>query len=349
MNAMNTQWLSRPADEKLLTLDDLYTHLQGETDRSRSTVVSNRKIHVAPAHDVNSGPSARELTISTDGRDMSASHWSFGQLSALVGAPAGYMRKLPAPIAADCLNWGLHRRQVDEIGIYSMTNDDGFMLRAATGPNYGRIHTTDLVETVRDMQGDWTPMQMYASDRDAHMFLVDEDTPIEVGRTYKGEPELISRGFVAGNSEVGSKTLWFSSFLWRWACSNRQIITKWDVESVRIRHTSGAPDRWREEIQPAIAAYSAGNVDGIVSGIRDAKDARFRDQDDALKFLTEKRYGFAQGNAKAMLAQYEAEEGGAVQNVWDATQAVTGYAKNSPHQDTRVTMETIAGRMLESV
>ena len=38
---------------------------------------------------------------------VAPTHWSFGQLASLVGAPAAYLRQLPAPLAGINLQYGL--------------------------------------------------------------------------------------------------------------------------------------------------------------------------------------------------------------------------------------------------
>src|SRR6185295_13522250 len=69
----------------------------------------------------------------------------FGQLAQLAKAPAYYLRTLPSPIAADCFNYGLRfKREIDDVGLLTHHNGS-HTLRAATGPNYGRIWNADVV------------------------------------------------------------------------------------------------------------------------------------------------------------------------------------------------------------
>jgi hypothetical protein len=69
---------------------------------------------------------------------------AFGQLATLAGAPAGYLRTLPTPLAADALNYGLqYNRDVEDVGLL-LTAGDSKTLRAATGPRYGRIWNDEV-------------------------------------------------------------------------------------------------------------------------------------------------------------------------------------------------------------
>jgi hypothetical protein len=45
---------------------------------------------------------------------LAPTHWSFGQLTTMIGAPATYLRQLPAPLAASNLQYGLssHRAEL---------------------------------------------------------------------------------------------------------------------------------------------------------------------------------------------------------------------------------------------
>ena len=84
---------------------------------------------------------------------VAPTHWSFGQLAALVGAPAAYLRQLPAPLAGINLQYGLTAHRAEQIKTLEV--DDGRVeLRAVTGPDYGRIYDHELVEAVQRIAGD---------------------------------------------------------------------------------------------------------------------------------------------------------------------------------------------------
>ncbi len=66
--------------------------------------VESAAIHVEASRD-----DAERLTLSLPGAEaaLAPTHWSFGQLASLVGAPASYLRQLPAPLAGVNLQYGL--------------------------------------------------------------------------------------------------------------------------------------------------------------------------------------------------------------------------------------------------
>ena len=46
---------------------------------------------------------------------VAPTHWSFGQLGGQVGAPAAYLRQLPAPLAGINLQYGLTSNRAEQI------------------------------------------------------------------------------------------------------------------------------------------------------------------------------------------------------------------------------------------
>jgi hypothetical protein len=86
---VSSEWFSRPADERYLSLSDLLAAVRGRTERSRTRTVETAAIRVDASRD-----DAERLTLMLPGAEtaIAPTHWSFGQLASLVGAPATYLR-----------------------------------------------------------------------------------------------------------------------------------------------------------------------------------------------------------------------------------------------------------------
>lgn len=352
----NKQWASRPADERFVSLLDMQSHFDHIKENSRGVVVSSRKIQAEPTVD-NKG-----LVITgPNGHAYGVTHWAFGQLAQLAEAPAGYLRTLPAPVAADCVNYGLQfKRDIEDVGCLLYKNGGDPLLRAATGPNYGRIWNADvtrgLVQRFGDgLSGDFrVPGEfgksveitkdnttLYAGDRDMFVFLADEQHRIDVPNRRNGQSGQMSRGFFVWNSEVGSATFGISTFLFDYVCCNRIVWGAAEVKEITIRHTAGAPDKYIQELAPALERYAAGSSANVVQAITDARAARIDDVD---VFLSKR---FTKRQAVAIKAAHEADEGRPIETIWDATTGVTAYARGIKNQDARVEMEREGGRILD--
>ena len=147
---VSSEWFSRPDDERYLSLSALHGAVRRRAEQSTARTVETRSVRIEASRD-----DAERLALIVPGRDkpIAPTHWSFGQLASLVGAPAGYLRQLPAPLAGINLQHGLlsHRAEL----IKTLEADDGRVeLRAVTGPDYGRIWDHELVEAVMRIAGD---------------------------------------------------------------------------------------------------------------------------------------------------------------------------------------------------
>src|SRR5690606_30447883 len=132
----------RPADQRFTSLTEMLAHAENVRRNSNAKVIANRNIHAAPVEGNESGL----VLVGPNGVPVAPTNWSFGQLAQRAGAPAGYMRNLPAPIAADCINWGLRQRDVEELGVLlHKPQESAAQVSAITGPNYGRIWNENII------------------------------------------------------------------------------------------------------------------------------------------------------------------------------------------------------------
>lgn len=349
------QWATRPDDERFTSLTAMLAHFGRVRQESRAVVVPSKKINLLP------DPDNRGLQVTgPNGHGYAPTNWAFGQLASLAEAPAGYLRTMPAPIVADCLNYGLqYKRAIEDVGVLLQRNSSDTM-RAATGPNYGRVWNEDIVRTLASrfgdgLSGDWrvpgefgeavevtkANTTLYASDRDMFVFLADEVNRITVPARREGKTGSLARGFFVWNSEVGSKTLGIASFLFDYACSNRMVWGAEGFREITIRHTASAPDKWLDEVTPVLKSYSEGSARPVEAAIVAAQAKKVEDVD---AFLAQR---FGKRLVQPVQAVFQLEERRPMETLWDAAVAVTAYAKGVAHQDARVELERKAGDLLD--
>jgi hypothetical protein len=366
---VSSEWFSRPADERYLSLSELMAAVKGRAERSRTRTVESAAVRV----EADRGDAERlALVLPGSDQPIAPTHWSFGQLAALVGAPAAYLRQLPAPLAGINLQYGLTSHRAEQVK--RLESDDGRVeLRAVTGPDYGRIYDHELVAAVQRIAGngtgdtrwkvpgvlDWStgvynPLvditqdttTLYASDRDIFLFLVDDLNPIEAGRLPDGSPDLYFRGFYCWNSEVGAKTLGIASFYLRAVCQNRNLWGVEDFEEITIRHSKYAASRFAHEAAPALTRFANSSPQPFINGIRQAHERIVaRTDEDRTEFL--RKRGFGKAETTKIIETVLAEEGHAPTSVFDFVQGITAVARDKPHQDARLDLEARAKKLLD--
>jgi hypothetical protein len=366
-----SEWFARPDDERFLSLTELYDAVRARADKATARTVESRAVRVEASRD---HADRLDLILPGQERPIAPTHWSFGQLCGLVGAPSGYLRQLPAALAGINLQFGLstHRGEL----LKTLETEDGRTeLRAVTGPDYGRIWDHELVAAVMRFAGngvgdtrwkvpgvlDWATMThnphvdvtketttLYASDRDVFLFMVDDTHPIEAGKLADGSPDVFFRGFYCWNSEVGSKSLGIASFYLRAVCQNRNLWGVENFDEITIRHSKFAAQRFAHEAAPALTSFANSSPAAFVAGIAAAR-ARIvaRSDEDREDFL--RRRGFAKSEAGKIIETVLREEGHPPASIFDFVQGITAVARSKAHQDGRLDLEGKAKRLLDSL
>src|SRR5437667_4146429 len=89
---VSSEWFSRHADERYLSLSELARTVLDRTDRSRTRVVESALIHVEANR---ADPERLALMMPGSDTRVAPTHWSFRQLASQAGAPAAYPAHLP--------------------------------------------------------------------------------------------------------------------------------------------------------------------------------------------------------------------------------------------------------------
>ena len=363
LNQAHTQWANRPDDERFTSLTNLGRYLDTLRANSRALKAATRALEARPVEGSDTGL----VVVGPGGAPAGLTHWSFGQLAQRAGAPASYLRKLPAPLVADCVNVGLAQRPVEDIGVLLQRDPTGLVdLRAVTGPEYGRVWNADVVAALAKRFGDGVTghfrvpgirgqalaevtkenTTLYASDRDMFVFLADEERRIEVPGRRDGQPGSLARGFFVWNSEVGSATFGVATFLFDFVCQNRIVWGADEYREIRIRHTSGAPDRWINEVAPALERYAASSDASVTKALAEARRTKAGDgTPEGVRKVLEAR--FTKSRAAAISTAHMLEEGRPIETLWDVAVGVSAFARGVTYQDERVALEREAGEFLK--
>jgi len=355
MNSMilNQQWSTRPSDQRFLDLESLYQSVASRRQLSSVADVALDAMQVRPTDD-----GALTLT-DRDGRGGLLNNWTFGQLCQRAKAPAGYLRTLPPHLAAIPLQWSLETHEgSDESNDAKLLIHGGTSINAITSPTYGRIWDLDVVKAIRrsidptvwkvpaasySAKDAKRATTLYASDRDVFIFLVSENA------IDAGGGDVVNRGFYVWNSEVGSSTFGIATFTYDYVCDNRIIWGQANFSEIKIRHTSGGPHRFVAQATPQLAAYANAATGDTVATIKAAKAREVgRDKKSVIEWM--KARGFTAAVAgKAYAAAENDPRGYNPRTVWGLVQGVTDVAHDVGHTDDRVSIETQAGRLLQSV
>lgn len=367
-STVSKQWASRGDDERFLSFEALDNYVTQRSENAETQIVETRDMRLIASRDNLESLLIEYKDANGVEHQAAPTHYSFGQLCGLAQAPAGFLRNLPAPIAAIPLQYQIQNTR-ENVKTYVQPRTGELM--AVNGPDYGRIKDLLLVRQCRELaerygfkipgmmnwaDSTYNPFvkptlestTLYASDHDCFIFACDDAHPIEVGKLPDGSPDLLFPGFYAGNSETGAGTLFIETFYLRGVCMNRNL---WGVEeSTRksFRHSKNAPHRFVSEFTPALLNFTQSSAMPVIQKVRDSKAAIVAtDDDERVSFLA--KQGFAKKAVADILKAVQDEEGKPAESIWDMVQGITAHARKSTNTDTRLDMEVKAGKLMERV
>lgn len=271
MGAHN-QWAMRPNDERFWGLADLSEAMLKvrQSGTERTTPINRIR---AVTHTF-SGYDSPELCIMGPKADtpVGLTHWAGGQLCRYVGAPADYLRALPVPLAANCLNHGLHELSNETAKLLLNRNsDDTLSMRSVTTDKYSRLWNADVVQALSPAtQMGWMvpPARPVRDDPRARRATKEDIVPgqdafglsVKVGDmiapagcyasdrdmfVFMVNPERVidvdgsdslMRGFFVWNSEVGAGALKVQLFYLEAVCGNHIVWGAKGVQTLRLVH-----------------------------------------------------------------------------------------------------------------
>jgi len=148
------EWATRPSDERFWNLAEMLESSDQSRMRSEETEFSFAESEF--------GSDERGITLEARINGSSATrsrlnNYAFGQLSRTFGAPADYLNKLPARLAAQCLNEGMAEwvsRKGDRTrhGLFTNKPDGVRVLRAATSDRYVRVWNSEIVSRLGELE-----------------------------------------------------------------------------------------------------------------------------------------------------------------------------------------------------
>jgi hypothetical protein len=379
LTAASNQWQIRPADQRFWTLEELLNKTKTYAEESMVKTLPLSQCEVI-------SPDGTDLQLMGPTKQNGAQfqHYAFGQFSSICEAPASYLRSLPAPLAAQCLNNGLKNVAGEQSLMFH--KNGGLHLRCVTSDRYARIWNYEIASlalaleenegwrtpparpcglpdipvrtaTVDDVLrnsahptlgikvGDQiSPAGLYASNHDCFIFQVNEDRAID-----GGDGESLYRGVFWSNSEVGAARFRATMFLYESVCGNHICWGSKVVADISIRH-SGEARRAFSEAMATITGRMQNRAAEDENRIRMAKQKQLGEsKEEIVTLIFGKALGLSRQeceDAYTLAERYEDSHGNNPRSAWGFAAGVTRLSQQQ-YADRRDKMDRAAGRVLD--
>jgi Domain of unknown function (DUF932) len=350
------QYATRPADESFPSLDALIAHSRHEKNLSAERNYSIRDLSIVP---VPTDDGRGTLALRSPRGDAGMTHWAFGQFARTISAPSGYLRTLPAPIAADAMNYGIANAIVGgDVNLYVRgANGEPPVVRSCTSESYGRLHDCDLYDAAKrfvfdanSSRGDHQWIQptawsgektgIWRGDRDS--FVIQVDGGSIVTDPSAGTDGTMYRGIMIRNSEVGAAAISIECVLFRYICGNLMLWGAVMDRQFRRRHVGSKVlrDVVRElgTIAQRWTNRSASEDEQIIRWLID-HDLAHTDEAviDALRSM-----GATKDQAVEAMNTASRTERSSPRSYWGLAQGLTRNSQQTDYQDDRHALDKLA-------
>jgi hypothetical protein len=369
------EYANRPADEQFPSLQALVDFSREEKRLSAEKTYNLKDLHavVVPTVAVGLDGEPHETDKSTV---MLASpkgqarftHWSFGQLSRILGAPANYLRQLPPALAADGINHGLANSvsgSAVNLLVRAANGQPEPVIRSATSETYGRLWNADFYGAVQDTivghDDKWTPPPTWtgepagvsSGDRDSFVILThggsivtDPSINMSLGGGGQAVSGAMYRGILLRNSEVGAAAVAIETILFRYVCGNHMLWGAVIDKAFKRRHVGAHTlrDTVREVSRIAFnwSNSSAARDEAIIKTLIDHEIAHTKEAViDELRAM-----GASKEHAESAYALCERTESVSPRSFWGMVQGLTRRSQETVYQDDRYAIDRMAAAVL---
>ena len=378
-----TEYYQRPKDERFPSLDALVTFSQARKAASREISYNLRDLAIVPDPLATDDQRfAGAIAIQSPKGLAALTPWSHSQICRMVGAPAGYLRTLPAANAASDLNHGISQAPTGTTAVILAERSEltrqahaaafgaavrpfvngsyqehAISARSITSDTYGRLWDADLLTPISATLGshgwslpptwDGEPAGAYAGDRDSFLILVDGGSIVtDPSLTGPRQDGRMYRGIMLRNSEVGAAAVSITTILYQYICGNHCLWGAVVDRAFRRRHvgTRVLRDVLREigTIARQWINRPASADEQIIRQLITLELAHTREA--VIDEL--RKMGATEQAAKDAYATCEREFSASPRSYWGIHQGLTQTSQADGYQDARMIQDQIAAKVL---
>jgi hypothetical protein len=276
---------------------------------------------------------------------------AFRQLCERIGAPAGFIRRLPAKLQVASMNWGL--AQVRRSALVRLAGNE---VRAIVSDRYAVVDDVQLLEVV----GEVLRSAGLAAEAMVRATVVGPQTVLRMTVPNHGVAvrpgDVIEYGLDISNSELGLRSVQVTPVTLRLVCTNGMRAWRSEV-AMRLRHT-GDPRHLRDLLRVAVPSALA-EARGDLARWKRAASLHLDSARDEVESL--RGFGLSGTDLRAVGLQLVSEEGTrqdsrddvqawlrSPTSVFAVANALTAAARERASVPARLALEETAHRYLTS-
>lgn len=281
--------------------------------------------------------------------------WALSQFCQRLGIPTPYFRKCPPALQDQQANHWLRFAPADnsdeEQADLPAARDETWLLRGrkdrlrgVLSARYARLDNQQLLDALRPLlqsrEHRLEVKDFSLSEESLHLRLIDPQVSREVLKD-----DRLFVGFHVSNSEVGVRSVRVDALVWRLVCANGLIRLVNGKSLFHRRHVSFDPERFRTDLQLAIAEAVTEGA-GLLERLALAARASVPDMPGAIRSLSE-QWRLSERTQELVTASLLSEAPSQQETVYGLVNAFTSAAHHLDPEE-RYRIETLAARLAET-
>jgi hypothetical protein len=291
----------------------------------------------------------RRYALPGNNGSLQLNDWSTLQLCQRLGVPTGYFRRCPSLLQDSQVNHWLRHPETDRKERESEPPESRFLLRAKGDTlrgflteRYSPVGNADLMRVLAPAlrETGYSIRWCAITDGSLHVRLTDERQRREV---LPGD--AVIAGLHLSNSEVGKRRVTVDTLVWRLVCLNGLIALVKGKSLFSARHVGLSVPELADKL-PAMIQRAVTEGETVIERFQRATTVHLSNPEGVIATIASD-WGLSQAMEERITTALLTERLGQQETLYGLVNAVTNVAQRLPPDD-RYTLETLAGRLLES-
>jgi hypothetical protein len=276
--------------------------------------------------------------------DFAPSDWAYSQAFSKLGMPGQYMKKMlevEPEMVADHFNYWTQKSSSDIMLRTRVRGNQGF-LRGLVSDVYSAYDNDMAMESLGNIlkmgEGKYEIPEFHIDAKRMHLRVTYKDMSKIVGTLKNGEPDYLTLGMDAVNSEVGASSFNIVSMIWRLVCTNG--LRRWENNGDAFvqRHVHLKPWEFHGRVLGAITG-SLGTGMQFMNSFQDTMAQQLGNPFDVISKLA-KENGFSKEFTERAKEVYEGGD-----RAYDIINSFTASAREM-NNERKLEAERFAGKLV---
>lgn len=269
--------------------------------------------------------------------------------------PVRYMKRLlnerPQLVAEQFNHWMEKEASKEEsqkkVLLRSVKEESGYVVRGVLSDKYTILDNNEVLDSLvglADGLPDFKVESMFNNDKKMHVRLSFNDLTHNFGVSPEGKNDIVKVGLDIQNSEIGYSSLVVAPITYRLVCTNGLMAWKAEEGAIRQRHVHMSSAELREMMEKSMQV-SIENGKILLDGMKESTRMKIINPYEYIEEKS-KEANLSNKQIEVVKANFDIEP---MKSLYGVVNAFTRTARDQKNHEARLSIEKLAGSLLQAV